>query len=406
MREGWRLNATAPPALQSLLVHAAGEPQFVFSCPYSASDCPEIPLSSSRAVEVSSCPGNHTGPLCAACVEGYSRRGSSDNVCVLCDVSDYVREAYGLPLGWLVALVCVVVALVGVAAYVLFPLFPVVKQLKAETKTNLRILLGSAQVVSLLPTVLEIVFPPPPRAALSFMSLLVADLARVLHFECWGLSWYGKWVMSVIGVPSLGVSAVGVFWLWQWKDLRRMDVDSDSYTTARAEATQSALKALAFVAMLMYPAVSTSIFNALRCRQLGEASSWLEVDYTVSCLDRRYSFYVAAAYVLVVVVPIGFPLILLGALGRQWWRSCELWERADSTGEDPGGEDTEATGIATTLEEYHYSRVQEVFGFAVDDYRPGCWWFEPVSVLPVLHIPAIHRQQLARSRVLSLARCP
>ena len=81
-------------------------------------------------------------------------------------------------------------------------------------------------------------------------------------------------------------------------------------------------------------------------------------------------------------------------------------DRADSTGEDPGGEDTEATDIAATLEEYHYSRVQEVFGFAVDDYRPGCWWFEPVSVLPVLHIPAIHRQQLARSRVLSLARCP
>ena len=104
-----------------------------------------------------------------------------------------------------------------------------------------------------------------------------------------------------------------------------MDVDSDSYTTARAEATQSALKALAFVAMLLYPAVSTSIFNALRCRQLGEASSWLEADYTVSCLDRRYSFYAAAAYVLVVVVPIGFPLILLGALGRQWRRSCELW---------------------------------------------------------------------------------
>ena len=403
MREGWRLNATTPPALQSLLVHAAGEPQFVFSCPYSASDCPEIPLSSSSAVEVSSCPGHHTGPLCAACVEGYSRRGSSDNVCVLCDVSDYVREAYGLPLGWLVALVCVVVALVGVAAYVLFP---VAKQLKAETKTNLRILLGSAQVVSLLPTVLEIVFPPPPRAALSFTSLLVADLARVLHFECWGLSWYGKWVMSVIGVPSLGVSAVGVFWLWQWKDLRRMDVDSDSYTTARAEATQSALKALAFVAMLMYPAVSTSIFNALRCRQLGEASSWLEVDYTVSCLDRRYSFYAAAAYVLVVVVPIGFPLILLGALGRQWRRSCELWERAGSTAEGQGDEDIEAAGIAATLEDYHYSRVQEVFGFAVDDYRPGCWWFEPVSVLPVLHIPAIHRQQLARSRVLSLIRCP
>jgi hypothetical protein len=382
VREGWRLNATTPPALQSLLVHAAREPQFVFSCPYSASDCPEIPLSSSRTVEVSSCPGNHTGPLCAACVEGYSRRGSSDNACVQCDVSDYVREVYGLPLGWLIALVFVAVPLVGVAAYVLFP---VAKQLKAETKTNLRILLGSAQVVSLLPAVLEIVFPPTPRAALSITSVLVADLARVLRFECWGLSWYGKWVISVIGVPSLGVSAVGVYWLWQWKDLRRMDVDSDGYTTARAEATQSALKALAFVAMLMYPAVSTSIFNALRCRQLGEASSWLEADYTASCLDRRYSFYAAAAYVLVVVVPIGFPLILLGALGRQWRRSCELWERADSTGEDPGGDDTEATGIAATLEEYHYSRVQEVFGFAVDDYRPGCWWFEPVSVLPVLH---------------------
>ena len=60
------------------------------------------------------------------------------------------------------------------------------KWLKTEAKPNLRILLGSAQVLSLLPAVLELIFPPAPRAALSFISVLAVDMSGLLRFECWG----------------------------------------------------------------------------------------------------------------------------------------------------------------------------------------------------------------------------
>ena len=34
-----------------------------------------------------------------------------------------------------------------------------------------------------------------------------------------------------------------------------------------------------------------------------------------------------------------------------------------------------------TLAAYNYGRVRLHFGFCVDDYRDGCFWFEPADML-------------------------
>ena len=59
--------------------------------------------------------------------------------------------------------------------------FELLSFLRSETKANLRILLGSAQVLSLLPSVLELVFPPAPKAALGYIAVFVADLRDILR---------------------------------------------------------------------------------------------------------------------------------------------------------------------------------------------------------------------------------
>ena len=300
LREGWRLNATTAGALRSQLLSATdGKAQLAFSCPYGNADCPEITLGapSTAALE---CPGHHSGALCASCMDGFSRRGSSDNACSRCaDVSAYIEAEYGLRPGWFAAVLCAAALLLGGSVYLLWPRL---KLLKAETKTNLRILLGSAQVLSMMPTVLEMVFPAQPRAAISFAALFVADLKNVLRTECWGWSWYGRWVASVVGVPLLGTLLVAGHYLVRRVQFRRTDSESTEVHTATKQAS---LRALAFIAMLLYPQVSAEIFSALRCRHLGPSSSWLEADYSVSCEEPRYSRYETVALILVAAVPIG-----------------------------------------------------------------------------------------------------
>eukprot|EP01046_Picozoa_sp_COSAG06_P040051 COSAG06_NODE_4805_length_3940_cov_25.637594_2_plen_845_part_00 len=387
--EGWRFNSTSTGELRSQLVAGKdGRPQWLYSCPYEKEDCPEIKLSAEaehdEKDETLLCPSHHDGPMCATCEQGFSRRGSSDNTCEACsDISGYIEAQFGLSAGVFGAIVAAIVAAVGGAAYALQPQL---SMLKSEIKTNLRILLGSAQVLSLLPSVLELVFPAKPKEALAFLAIFVADLRSILRTECWGWSWYDRWAASVFGLPIVAVVPVAVYWLWCRVSAQRMD--SDSREVLHAEATEASLRACAFLAMLLYPQFSSSIFSALRCEQLGEASSFLEADYSVSCVDERYRHYRTAAVAMVFVVPLGFPLALLAALLRSWRQSRERWEQAQEGAGDSITIDDEEDQEAS-LADYHYGRVQQLFGFCIEDYKPSCFWFEPVDLLRKLALSGL-----------------
>jgi hypothetical protein len=400
--EGWRLNSTSTRELRSQLAAGNnGRPQWLYSCPYEKEDCPEVKLSAAVEGEEENtllCPSHHNGPLCATCEQGFSRRGSSDNKCEECsDTSGYIEAQFGLSASWFVALVAAIVVAVCGAAYVLGPQL---LMLKAETKSNTRILLGSAQVLSLLPSVLELVFPAKPKEALSFAAVFVADLRSILRTECWGWSWYDRWAASVFGMPLMAVVPVALYWLWCRLSARR--VDSDSRKVLHVEVRDTSRRALAFVAFLLYPQISSSIFSALRCEWLGEASSFLEADYSVSCMDERYRHYRTVAVVMVFVVPLGFPLALLAALMHSWWQSCERWEQAQARSSDCStiDDDEEAALSVASLADYHYGRVRELFGFCIEDYRPSCFWFEPVDLLRKLALSGmlqfVHRGTAAQ----------
>ena len=58
-----------------------------------------------------------------------------------------------------------------------------------------------------------------------------------------------------------------MYWLWCRVSAQR--VDSDSRDVLHVEAKETSLKAFAFLAMMLYPQLSSSIFSALRCEQLG-----------------------------------------------------------------------------------------------------------------------------------------
>ena len=55
--------------------------------------------------------------------------------------------------------------------------------------TNIKIVLGLMQVMALLKSVLNIVYPPEPEHVMSFMGLVTADISAVLQFDCWGMDW-------------------------------------------------------------------------------------------------------------------------------------------------------------------------------------------------------------------------
>ena len=402
LKPGWRLNGMNVSEVRKQTLDVAdgsGQAQFVFGCPWPAA-CPTLDFSSLDELEVD-CLGNHQGVLCGPCKEGFSRKGYTNSSCESCqNVSEYIQAKFGVSavsFGLIMALIICVVGglLYATTRYLLLWL--------KLAKTNGRILLGSAQVLSLLPSVLELVFPPKPRAMLSFLSIGVVDVRDFIRFDCLGLNWYDRWLLSVIGLPCAVILPFVLRWIWQSVRLR-FNVEDEVAEIAHRETNERAVNGLFFVVLLLYPQLSSEIFSALRCRRLGESSLWLEVDYLIDCTGTRYKKYQTVAAILVVIVPIGIPVVLLGLLLRSWRRSLARWN--DGPGRDvrlywigtarsgpsasisaerqPGGDQA-----VESVFEYHRKQLEGRFSFCIDDYRNECFWFEPIDMLRKLSLSAL-----------------
>ena len=205
---------------------------------------------------------------------------------------------FGISRWWLATAAVLVVLLLGaVLCYTRQKLM----ELKALVYVHIRILVGWAQVLSLLSGVLDIVYPSRARTALGTAALLVADLRGFVRLDCLGWTWYAKWFAALLGIPGVLLGIVGLRFAWS----RRQQ-----HAAAKAEA----VRACFFVAMLLYPQLSSTIFSALRCRRLGPTTSVLEADYSIYCSDSDFTPIRVMAWVLVFVVPLGFPAMLLWVL--------------------------------------------------------------------------------------------
>ena len=152
---GWRLNASTDTAMKvQLAAGKDGRPQHVFSCPYSQTDCPSLELSdtlNATSADIA-CAGNHVGPLCATCKDGFSRRGADDNTCEECeDIPGYIQQKFGVPVKWFFAILVAVGLVAGAVACLGKLMLAKFLWIKAETKVNQRILLGEVQMLALLP---------------------------------------------------------------------------------------------------------------------------------------------------------------------------------------------------------------------------------------------------------------
>ena len=345
LREGWRL---AEHATKDSVVTA-------FRCPYADittnsanASCPSMVL---PVTTQPLCRGNHTGELCAVCEPKFTRHANSDNRCEPCIEDSYAQAVFGVS-GWLLMIFAVLVMVsFGVA---LWYVRQKLMALKTLIYVHIRILLGWAQVLSLLSGVLDIVYPDRARTALGAAALFVADLRGFVRLDCLGWTWYGKWFMVVFGLPTVLLLLIGLRFGWSTRQ---------QHDFAKSEA----ISACFFVGMLLYPQLSSSIFSALRCRQLGPSTAVLEVDYSVYCSDPDFYPTRWIARILVIVVPVGFPVTLLGLL----WRKVRV------------------VGDVQLSAEAVHQRIAETYGVCVNDYRPDCWYYEPLDMLRKLALTGL-----------------
>eukprot|EP01043_Picozoa_sp_COSAG02_P004993 COSAG02_NODE_133_length_34692_cov_83.845229_6_plen_931_part_00 len=375
LSEGWRLNSTDLSQIGNLLRDAAFRPQFAFQCPSAAYEdvtCPPMLLNTTfKFTGDAHCRSHHTGPLCAMCEQGYSRR-NSDGSCKQCSDESLFQEHFGLSRNLFVLLILAAVLIFGGSIYWQRQRL---KRAKEQVFVMLKIALGLAQVLALLKDVLNLMFPDGPRQAMSYVGLFTADFHMLYAFDCNGWDWYSTWLLTVLGLPATAVLAVGCRYTWQ------------RWYGRDAKALSNATAALFFVVLLLYPRVSSLILSALRCRRLGEYMQRLEVDYSVDCLGSRYQRYRTFALVMLAAWPIGIPVGLLGLLWKNWRHSVQTFE-AEAAG-NTDGQPRSDFNAASAAVQHSKEQFMRRYAFCLNDYRPEAWWFEPADMLRKLALSGL-----------------
>mmetsp|Transcript_38085 Transcript_38085/g.85056 ORF Transcript_38085/g.85056 Transcript_38085/m.85056 type:complete len:411 (-) Transcript_38085:203-1435(-) len=119
---------------------------------------------------------------------------------------------------------------------------------------------------------------------------------------------------------------------------------------------------------LIFISTSTTLFNFFKCHEFNEATMngggpkrYLFRDYSIDCDSSRYSIYMIYAGLMILVFPIGIPLI--------YWMM--LWEMRETL-TSPSSVDREMANGAPTIG--HLS-------FLVDAYKPEFYWFEVLECI-------------------------
>ena len=150
------------------------------------------------------------------------------------------------------------------------------------------------------------------------------------------------------------------------------------------------------ILFLSYTTTSTTIFRAFRpCDNLGEkyhgSDSYMHDDYSVSCKSARRVFILAYAALMVLVYPVGIPLVSFCLM----WRHREKLNpkldsdflQKDRKFEEVGESDSafrrarveQKTALRTEAIQPEGDEIfsfAQLFHFMYDNYEPQYWWFE------------------------------
>lgn len=368
LKSGWGLvNSSADHLAHSVEINS--RVQWIFQCPnagYQEASCPEKRLDAAQAHN-SSCLLNHTGALCDLCLPGYSRK-MSDNSCVDCVDYHRIQNQFGVSLHWLIFWGILAAAVSAVSVYAGQK---IIKKVKNELFTNLKICLGLAQVLSLLKDVLSLVFPPQPQHVFSYAAVSTMDLRIIFALDCWHLTWFEKWTLTVFIFPGAIIAAIVLQYVFERYRNGCVPRKSD---------TQKLLRNGFFVVMLLYPRVSTAVLSIFRCRRLSAHVNVLDADYSIDCNSLNYMFHYRAAVAMVLVWMIGIPFGLLATMCRHARR-------------DRFREEIRPVKILHKCDDSNTSMLKQgwraSYSFCTDAYRKECFYFEPIDMIRKLALSGL-----------------
>ncbi|CAM9190499.1 unnamed protein product [Ectocarpus sp. 8 AP-2014] len=191
---------------------------------------------------------------------------------------------------------------------------------------KLKILVVVWQILSVFPSITAVDFPPAYARFLSWIDMLSFDLGHVLSASCVlpVMDFYQSLLLTTLG--PLGVAMVLMLTYWIAK--RRAGSGSAGALRRRAAWSRHVAAGL-LLSFLVFIATSTMAFKTFACDdEAVEGESYLRADYSIQCHTDKHGWYKVYAGVMIMVYPVGIPLLYAFIL----WRNRESLNPCVKTG--------------------------------------------------------------------------
>ncbi|CAN0475629.1 unnamed protein product, partial [Ectocarpus sp. 12 AP-2014] len=172
---------------------------------------------------------------------------------------------------------------------------------------KLKILVVVWQILTVFPTITGAEFPPAYAQFLSIIDFINLDIGSIFAGTCIlpRVSFYQRLLVTTLTPIALA----GVLLLTYTMAKGRAGIGSAS-VVARKAAWSRHMAAGLLLTFLVFTSTSTVVFKTFACDdQAVEGESYLRADYSLSCKTDTHTWYKVYAGVMIVVYPIGIPLL-------------------------------------------------------------------------------------------------
>ena len=204
-------------------------------------------------------------------------------------------------------------------------------------------------------------YPSVYEKFLQAIDVMNLDLGWMLSAGCiWpGVDFHDRLLFTTLG-PLVALAYLGVTYTFAVGKTIRQSVNPLSYRAlgagARKRVKRAHMSALILLSFLVYSSASSTVFQMFACERLDDGNIYLRADYRILCTDPKHRVLQLYAAIMVVVYPVGIPLMYTLLLYR----------------------------LRRVLKKGNPARLNNPNALTVNSlwapYRPGCYFYE-VSLL-------------------------
>jgi len=153
------------------------------------------------------------------------------------------------------------------------------------------------------------------------------DALKFMNVGCmFPTSFYSKLLVSTVLPIALSILILLV-WFISHNLGRKSEVQKN-------ELNDKATTFFLTLTYIVFPSVSTTVFDTFNCIQFGEDENYyLASDKSIVCYTDEHELAQLYATFMIAVYPVGIPALYLVALWRKRARPCEEWSATKSQSE-------------------------------------------------------------------------